>query len=335
VTITPVQYLNACKRRFGNANPQRMHEPVWEWMIREGHNPYAARRALGLESDYGPCGLPNNPDWCFQRMGMPEVALPDGRHLFIAGEHEDFYDPDFCIYNDVIERRGDEIAIFGYPRDVFPPTDFHTATLIGESIWLVGSIGYSGERAELAQVLVLDSATYEVRSVRPTGDSPGWLSHHRARLLEDGRSIEVWGGDLIPDAVPRRRKNIDTFRLDTRTLTWARTSDTSAWAQYLIEYEEEVENIGRGRNLGWYTGEILHELGLRVEPARDPEDSDRVEPIHTVWLGDVPVRIEDRFRELYVVIEGAVPESDRRSLVARLKALMESTGRTTKEILEL
>jgi hypothetical protein len=42
-----------------------------------------------------------------------------------GGEHEDFYDPDFCIYNDVfVHERDGSVAIYGYPESVFPPTDY-------------------------------------------------------------------------------------------------------------------------------------------------------------------------------------------------------------------
>ena len=37
--------------------------------------------------------------WCFERAGATLTQLPDGREVRIGGEHEDFYDPDFCIYN--------------------------------------------------------------------------------------------------------------------------------------------------------------------------------------------------------------------------------------------
>ena len=46
--------------------------------------------------------LPEQPFWSWQRFGRTSTALPDGRVIHIAGEHEDFYDPDFCIYNDVM-----------------------------------------------------------------------------------------------------------------------------------------------------------------------------------------------------------------------------------------
>jgi hypothetical protein len=76
---------------------------------------------------------------------IPE--LPPGRVIEIPGEHEGFYDTNFCIFNDVIVHRGDgSFDIYGCPLDIFPPTDFHTATLVGNSIYIIGSLGYRGAR---------------------------------------------------------------------------------------------------------------------------------------------------------------------------------------------
>ena len=43
----------------------------------------------------------------------------------MGGEHEDFYDPDFCIYNDVVVYDGHgDFTIYGYPKEVFPSHGF-------------------------------------------------------------------------------------------------------------------------------------------------------------------------------------------------------------------
>jgi hypothetical protein len=42
----------------------------------------------------------------FHRFGRTETQLPDGRIVYIGGEHEDFYNCDFFIYNDVVVVRG-------------------------------------------------------------------------------------------------------------------------------------------------------------------------------------------------------------------------------------
>ncbi len=146
MSFTSDQYLALCKRRFGAANPERIDNPLWEWMVRSGLNPYWARQELGVDSDAVSCAMPGNPDWCFDRIGAPTVTLDDGRTITIAGEHEDYYDPDFCIYNDVVVTKGDDVEIYGYPADVFPPTDFQSATLIDDQIWLIGSVGYVVQR---------------------------------------------------------------------------------------------------------------------------------------------------------------------------------------------
>lgn len=73
--------------------------------------------------------------------------MPDGRAVHIGGEHEDYYDPDFFIYNDVTVVGPDgSIKIRGYSRGVFPPTDFHSATLAGDAILIIGRLGYPDQR---------------------------------------------------------------------------------------------------------------------------------------------------------------------------------------------
>jgi len=99
-------------------------------MINSGVNAWTARDTFE-DKDY------TTPVWCFDRFGTTITELPDGRIVEIAGEHEDYYDVDFCIYNDIVVHQGNgTYQIFGYPQDVFPPTDFHTATLVGEYIYI-------------------------------------------------------------------------------------------------------------------------------------------------------------------------------------------------------
>ena len=142
--VTSDLFESQRQRRFGTQNPERMPLRFWEWMIRNsedartrdvgppretrpqlGHTPTDLRRYFGQEGDYSA-----GPIWNFDRMGATRTPHPDGRMICIGGEHEDHYDPDFCIYNDVVVLDLDgSIAIYGYPNDLFPPTDFHTATL--------------------------------------------------------------------------------------------------------------------------------------------------------------------------------------------------------------
>ena len=148
--------------------------------------------------------LPAGPVWCFTRFGRTVTPLPSGALLYVGGEHEDFYDPDFCIYNDaVIETADGAIYIIGFPKDVFPPTDFHTATLVGSDVWVIGSLGYLDQRRECeTQVIRLtiddlgDPEELTAQTVDTTGDNPGWVSRHEARYVRGRNEIVVWGGQV-------------------------------------------------------------------------------------------------------------------------------------------
>ena len=189
-TISKDLFLQQCKARRGAANPEETDRAFWKEMIRTGENGYLA--SSKYETEFGIPG--KSPIWCFARFGMTTTRLPDGRWVQIAGEHEDHYDDDFFIYNDVIVYDGQGgVRIFTYPEDVFPPTDFHTATLLDDHILLIGSLGYQRQRyPDQTQVLRLNLKDFSIERVETTGDNPGWISRHTAEL--DGTHIIVSGG---------------------------------------------------------------------------------------------------------------------------------------------
>lgn len=148
--------------------------------------------------------------------------MPDGRIIEVAGEHEDSYDADFCIYNDVVvfDGKGD-FEIYGYPEEVFPPTDFHSATLVGNSIYLIGSLGYHNQRKPgETQVLRLDCTTFRIERVVCNGENPGWISRHKAVYEPEANRIvvndgKVWdGSNLVANWV--------RYALDLKTHVWER-----------------------------------------------------------------------------------------------------------------
>jgi ankyrin repeat protein len=220
IACTPEEYQAAKHRVFGNANPQIMNFPFWRAMVTSGQSAYGARAHF----DQG--RLDDEAVWCFNRFGNSFTVLPDRRVIEIAGEHEDHYDPDFCIYNDVIVHHGDgTFDIYGYPEDVFPPTDFHTATLVGNFIYIVGNLGYMGERRHgTTQVYRLEVNTLAIEPVETFGNSPGWIGKHRAKLI--GNGIEITGGNVCgqADGTETYEKNHDRYVLDVQSMTWAKTS---------------------------------------------------------------------------------------------------------------
>ena len=194
--------------RAGRTNPERALPAFWSEQMRTGR--YGAPEGMACEDD------PERPVWSFHRFGRTVTPLPDGRLVLIAGEHEDFYDPDFCIYADVTVIGGaDGVAHYIYPEEVFPPTDFHTATRVDDAIWLVGLLGYEGTRQEgRTQVLRLDLGDFSVAPIETTGEGPGWLHGHRAIRVPEG--ILVGGGRVEPGYEP----NAATYLLNLDTLDW-------------------------------------------------------------------------------------------------------------------
>lgn len=190
-SVSREEYLEAKHPRFGRSSPERMNCPFWRAMVTSGANAYAARTHFDGDREY------DKPVWCFRRFGKSINELPDGRIVEIAGEHEDHYDPDFYIYNDVILHHGDgTFDIFGYPKEVFPPTDFHTATLAGKFIYIIGSLGYKEARQYgTTQVYRLNIETFQIEKVKTCGKNPGWISRHKA--AHDGNSgIRIRGGKV-------------------------------------------------------------------------------------------------------------------------------------------
>jgi hypothetical protein len=205
--VTPELFRTWRSPIRGRENPERMTNPVWRWLIESRGSAYQANELFSGDS-----ATTAGPGWCFDRFGQSTTELPDGRTVHVAGEHEDYYDPDFFIYNDVVvSLPTGELEIFGYTTDAFPPTDFHSATLLGNQLVIVGNLGYPEDRrAGTTQVLTLDLESWRASIVRPDGVGPGWIHGHEARLSEDGSTITVSGGRLIKATTKR----------------WSRTSTT-------------------------------------------------------------------------------------------------------------
>jgi hypothetical protein len=222
--------------RYGNASPELIQNPFWELMILQRRNGYWARKLFDFKTDWASQkrvagtsawrDVAEGPVYCFTRFGRTVTHLADGRLVYVGGEHEDWYDEDFCVYNDVVvEHTSGEIEIYLYPRDTFPPTDFHTATLVGSEIYLIGSLGYVNLRqVGETPVYVLDSDRLSMRPMPTEGNGPGWISRHAAEYDRSQHAIRIWGGDV---AVEERtlEPNNKAFLLDLKTGIW-RPADT-------------------------------------------------------------------------------------------------------------
>jgi hypothetical protein len=177
---------------------------------------YSAREKFGGQNYERPY---DHPVWSFFRFGQSLTRLPSGPFVEIGGEHEDAYDSDFCIYNDVVVHDGrGHFRIFGHPEAIFPPTDFHSATFVEGAIYIIGSLGYPDTRRPgETPVFLLNCETWSIEAVPSRGQAPGWIHKHKARAQDDG-TILIWGGKVWDgqDLVG----NDQAFRFGPRTGLW-------------------------------------------------------------------------------------------------------------------
>jgi len=341
--ITPELFRQWRAPRYGTENPTRADNEVWKWIIRSGINAYVATQEMKA-----PSALDAGPTWCFVRFGQSKTLLPDKRVIYIAGEHEDGYDPDFWIYNDVVVKKEDgSLEIYTYPKGVFPPTDFHTATILGDEIILVGSLGYSGERyPEKTQVLILDTKSYSIRPRATTGENPGWIHEHNAALSKGENELIVKGGKLFRGLKQPFSENIDEWSLDLKAWSWKRLTKKD-WPRWELSRSDGKSNhltfirtalIKRGLNIpddfpdGFDQGfiemiirrekdqesEIAHIKDLSSvkelyrpsvphEAIPENEDDDELE-VHRIRIGDVVVRYVEGMYGIQLTVEGTLPK---------------------------
>ena len=221
LSVTASDYREHKSPSFGSRNPERMDYPFWKDMIRTGGSDYSARLQFDDNHEYEGSGAV----WCYDRFGSSLTPLNDGRFVQIGGEHEDFYDPDFYIYNDVVIHDGKgNVEIYGYPRDVFPPTDFHSATLAKDGIYIVGCLGYGEQRQPgFTPVYRLTLESWKIEPVKTAGEMPGWIHEHAANYDAKRNVIRVSGGQLQKhpdDGEPQLVPNKHAYELDLKQLQW-------------------------------------------------------------------------------------------------------------------
>lgn len=221
--------------RWGEKNPTKIKSKVWEWLVHSKLSGYESTERLN-----GPSPFDEGPTWSFDRFGQSVTELPDGRIIYIGGEHEDHYDPDFYIYNDVVVLNSDKtVDFYCYSKSDFLPTDFHSATLVDNTIVIIGSLGYPEDRVkEDTQIYLLDLDSYEIQRKYASGLSPGWMHKHNATLSADRKSIVVTNGIVCLDKDRSLRENIDDWRLDLTDWQWVRMTERT-WVRWEIKRRDK------------------------------------------------------------------------------------------------
>ncbi len=301
-------FLKFRSPRRGMGNPEVTTNPVWVWTIEQKLDAYRANQAFD-----GPPSKEAGPGWSFFRYGRTETTLPDGRVIKIGGEYEDYYDPDFYIYNDVIVTdAAGHTEVFGYTEDAFPPTDFHTADLVDDRIVVIGNLSYPPVRKDKVQVLTLDTASYRIERLEPAGESPPWLYKHVSERVDNGRAILVRGGEFALVQTHSLVENIDDWRLDLETCRWERLTDR-AWPRFAFARADGKENhlydLG---NLAWARMSKRPDrfADARAERLRDLGPEPRLDLLDILYVPVVPHTAlpeqKEDFRVHRVAVEGIV-----------------------------
>ena len=341
--------------RPGRSNPEVMTNPVWNWLIRTELNAYLANEYFKgrlFFKKFSP--FKSGPGWCFDRFGQSSTHLADGRTLLIAGEHEDYYDPDFKIYNDVVLKQPDgSIEIYGYPEDIFPPTDFHSATVVGDEILIVGNLGYPNSRQpEKTQVFALSLDDFSISCRETFGTPPGWIHEHKIAMSDDGQSLLLSGGKLDRCDEAGLVENIDEWQLDLDSWHWQRLTERQ-WPRWKVLRSDEEMNrlwliqiaaIKQEAGLDYpehtTTQQFLAELGEidfelyaqlyrpNVPHAEVPEEEDECDATR-IRVQGVVVRYVQEGCEIQVTVEGELPPSTveilKQDLLEKLQALENTT----------
>lgn len=160
----------------------------------------------------------------------------------------------------VVQHPDGRIEIFVYPKDIFQPTDFHTATLVGNRIIIIGCLGYPKERKSgTTSIVALNIDTFAISKVVASGNSPGWLYSHNAILTEDSNSILVQLGKLDTGGDDGTLiQNIDDWRLNLADWHWERLTKRQ-WQQW------EVRRMDRKPNHLWKIQQALWHREVRWE----------------------------------------------------------------------
>jgi hypothetical protein len=238
--------------RYGNANPEKVSNGYYSFMVATGKAACEIGRsnfmdliASGKIKDYekdfeeltskveagklsgaAAAGFFNyltngKPKWCNDRYGSSYHFLKDGTLIQIGGEHEDFYDPEFNIYNDVIKiSPNGAVALFLYPEHIFPPTDFHSSTKLGNQIIIIGGLGYQKDRkAKRTNMYVLNLKNFSIKSLPSSGDKPGWVFEHTTLLDEKKKCLYLMDGKKWENGKIVDNKAI--YKFDLKTSHWS------------------------------------------------------------------------------------------------------------------
>jgi hypothetical protein len=156
----------------------------------------------------------SNPIWTNDRELETCTTSSDGTIVQIGGEHEDFYDPDLMVYNQVIVFHRDvagKLDIYGYPEAVFPKIDVHTATLVAglNAIVVIADMSAPQVNRDIAAnggapVYLLHLGRWKMEKRVTSGEGSGVIWKHVAELRDGVVRVSAAQSKYASDQTKRR-----------------------------------------------------------------------------------------------------------------------------------
>lgn len=344
--------------------PVGLAHPVYNWLIQSRLYGSSIRQLINQHLNIDPA----HAVWCFNRMGQSCTTLADGTEIYIAGEHEDYYDPDFRIYNDVVIIYPDQtIKLLQYPHQDFPPTDFHTASLDAEQqhIILVGSMGHPERRdLQTTQVAIFNLLTTQIKLIKTTGHAPSWLNQHEVIWI-DNDVLEVSAGHVlltVPEVdYPLFIRNLYRWQLNTINWQWHKPEQSEYQHWYLCrqdqgnlclfdmsclirDHQHHKEAISQAEQhliskLGFlpsievyqalYQPDYPHQSG-HVDPDKKVEYNE-----YYIQVAGVQILYIEEFNHIQMIAEHAIDPALMQQLVVDLKVKLEALHATPILVVDL
>jgi len=345
--IEKKEYLKWRSPRFGVSNPEKVESKVYEWLFTSKLNGYCSNEDMN-----GPSSFDVGPAFSFDRFGQSETELPDGRKVYIAGEHEDSYDPDFYIYNDIVVEFEGSYDFYLYPKEVFRPTDFHSSTIVGENIICIGNLGYYDERQyRHTQVYMINTNNFHITEIQTTGELSGWIHSHRAVLSKDGQKIHISEGLIDKGEGGAFYQNYDEWELDLKTWSWRRITEKNYTQKEIVRSDGASLCLGELRHLALMSDIDLDNKFLINEQKRQEKDVQKksgkkpdlnllssiynfgklIEPtdenddeygVYRVEFNKVIIKFTEKIDNVIMVVEGELETVQIKELEAHVQATM-------------
>jgi len=285
--------------RYGTDNPTQVDSNFWKQAIAQRHCAYTIEKKYCTEDSFK-----NYPIWCFERYGQ-SLNKVNGKEI---------------------------------PKDIFPPTDFHTATLVDEeTLLIIGSLGYSKDRQTgITPVYSLNINSFQITKVNTTGENPGWIYEHRSIVSKDNKTVKITGGIIQREHL---WDNLDEWELDLQTSTWSRLSHIT-WPRWkLTRTDRKRTNFSEIRFLEMYkdnkdytekTKTLSNTLGFNIDEHtlenfyvfneitsyKVLTETDEYN-IFQVSIDDIVVTFEESSSDITVTVQGALDPN----LVTQLQEL--------------